>query len=57
MAGAPIRHSLSRQCLRTFVTSRMSLAGHNKWSKTKHIKAVTDKKKMAQRLAFTKIIT
>ncbi|KAG5999449.1 hypothetical protein E4U43_002069 [Claviceps pusilla] len=56
MAGTAMRHPICQQCLRTFVTTRMSLAGHNKWSKTKHIKAVTDKKKMAERLAFTKLI-
>ncbi|ATY60667.1 DUF28 domain [Cordyceps militaris] len=38
-------------------TTRPREAGHNKWSKTKHIKAVTDKKKMVERTAFTKLIT
>ncbi|KAG5980391.1 hypothetical protein E4U55_004077 [Claviceps digitariae] len=57
MAGAATRHPICQQCLRTFVTTRTSLAGHNKWSKTKHIKAVTDKKKMSERLAFAKLIT
>lgn len=32
------------------------MAGHNKWSKTKHIKAVTDRKKMAERTQFVKTI-
>ncbi|KAK9436237.1 DUF28 domain protein [Metarhizium brunneum] len=45
-----------RRCLRSFSTGQAMLAGHNKWSKTKHIKAVTDKKKMAERTAFTKLI-
>ena len=44
------------QCLRSFSTTSRAQAGHNKWSKTKHIKAVTDKKKMAERTAFTKLI-
>lgn len=45
-----------RLCRQSFATSQTYLAGHNKWSKTKHIKAVTDKKKMAERTAFTKLI-
>ncbi|KAH7162667.1 transcriptional regulator TACO1-like protein [Dactylonectria estremocensis] len=45
-----------RQCHRTFMTTPAQLAGHNKWSKTKHIKAVTDKKKMSERQSFTKTI-
>ncbi|GJN68752.1 hypothetical protein VFPFJ_05427 [Purpureocillium lilacinum] len=44
------------RCMRQFATTAAPLAGHNKWSKTKHIKAVTDKKKMAERTAFTKLI-
>lgn len=43
-------------CLRNLTTTASHLAGHNKWSKTKHIKAVTDKKKMSERTAFTKLI-
>ncbi|KAH0601122.1 hypothetical protein MHUMG1_02125 [Metarhizium humberi] len=52
----PARLQFCRRCLRSFSTSQTMLAGHNKWSKTKHIKAVTDKKKMAERTAFTKLI-
>ncbi|KAL6910505.1 YebC-like protein [Trichoderma evansii] len=44
-------------CLRSFGTTASQYAGHNKWSKTKHIKAVTDKKKMSERISFTKLIT
>lgn len=55
-ARAPIRHQ--PPCLlRQFATTPTACAGHNKWSKTKHIKAVTDKKKMNERVAFTKTIT
>ncbi|KAI6785731.1 transcriptional regulatory protein-like protein [Emericellopsis cladophorae] len=43
-------------CLRQFATTAIARAGHNKWSKTKHIKAVTDKKKMDERNSFTKAI-
>ncbi|PHH89933.1 hypothetical protein CDD83_4909 [Cordyceps sp. RAO-2017] len=32
------------------------LAGHNKWSKTKHIKAVVDKKKQNERMSYAKRI-
>ncbi|KAI9166909.1 putative transcriptional regulatory protein C8D2.12c [Paramyrothecium foliicola] len=45
-----------QRCLRSFSTTAAPLAGHNKWSKTKHIKAVTDKKKMTERTTFTKSI-
>ena len=48
--------TICRQCQRSFVTTPVHSAGHNKWSKTKHIKAVTDKKKMSERAAFTKTI-
>ncbi|RCI10136.1 hypothetical protein L249_8415 [Ophiocordyceps polyrhachis-furcata BCC 54312] len=48
---------ICRPCRRSFVTTAASLAGHNKWSKTKHIKAVTDKKKMAERTTFAKLIS
>ncbi|PNY25880.1 transcriptional regulatory protein [Tolypocladium capitatum] len=48
--------SICQRCLRYFGTTPAPLAGHNKWSKTKHIKAVTDKKKMSERTAFTKLI-
>ncbi|OAA74620.1 DUF28 domain protein [Akanthomyces lecanii RCEF 1005] len=44
-------------CRQHLSTTRPREAGHNKWSKTKHIKAVTDKKKMVERTAFTKLIT
>ncbi|EGX94383.1 DUF28 domain protein [Cordyceps militaris CM01] len=44
-------------CRQRLSTTRPREAGHNKWSKTKHIKAVTDKKKMVERTAFTKLIT
>jgi hypothetical protein len=43
-------------CLRFLATTAAKQAGHNKWSKTKHIKAVTDKKKMADRTHFAKTI-
>ncbi|CAM1505616.1 Fc.00g112530.m01.CDS01 [Cosmosporella sp. VM-42] len=55
----PVQQSASticRQCYRSFATTPKPWAGHNKWSKTKHIKAVTDKKKMSERSAFTKTI-
>jgi hypothetical protein len=45
-----------QRCFRPFSTTPVPLAGHNKWSKTKHIKAVTDKKKMTERTTFTKTI-
>ncbi|KAF4124113.1 Pfam:DUF28 [Geosmithia morbida] len=41
---------------RSFVATACAQAGHNKWSKTKHIKAVTDKKKMVARTSFEKLI-
>ncbi|TFB05506.1 putative transcriptional regulatory protein [Trichoderma ghanense] len=44
-------------CSRPFGATASRSAGHNKWSKTKHIKAVTDKKKMSERVSFTKLIT
>lgn len=47
---------LCAKCSRSFSNSTPAWAGHNKWSKTKHIKAVTDKKKMSERTAFTKLI-
>lgn len=47
---------ICRQCQRSFATTPAQWAGHNKWSKTKHIKAVTDKKKMNERAGFTKSI-
>lgn len=43
--------------LRLFATTPIAQAGHNKWSKTKHIKAATDKKKMADRTHFHKLIS
>ncbi|KAM4054781.1 transcriptional regulator domain-containing protein [Hirsutella rhossiliensis] len=56
-ASSPTSPIVCRQCLlRSFATTAAPLAGHNKWSKTKHIKAVTDKKKMSERTAFTKLI-
>ncbi|KAG6089186.1 hypothetical protein E4U15_003756 [Claviceps sp. LM218 group G6] len=57
MASAAMGHSVCQQCLRTFVTTRTSLAGHNKWSKVKHIKAVMDKKKAAERTEHIRLIT
>ncbi|RDA90681.1 hypothetical protein CP533_4667 [Ophiocordyceps camponoti-saundersi (nom. inval.)] len=48
--------SICQPCRRSFVTAATLLSGHNKWSKTKHIKAVTDKKKNAERTAFAKLI-
>ncbi|CAH0049383.1 unnamed protein product [Clonostachys solani] len=55
---APIQSSICRRCLeRSFATTARLEAGHNKWSKTKHIKAVTDKKKMIDRTNFVKVIT
>lgn len=48
--------AVCRRCLRPLSTTAAPRAGHNKWSKTKHIKAVTDRKKMAERAAFTKLI-
>ncbi|KAH6896966.1 transcriptional regulator-domain-containing protein [Thelonectria olida] len=48
--------NICRQCHREFSTTPAQWAGHNKWSKTKHIKAVTDKKKMSERASFTKTI-
>ncbi|PFH59620.1 hypothetical protein XA68_12082 [Ophiocordyceps unilateralis] len=44
------------QCRQPFVTTATLLSGHNKWSKTKHIKAATDKKKVANRGTFAKLI-
>lgn len=52
----PARKYVCSGCQRALSTSAANLAGHNKWSKTKHIKAVTDKKKMSDRTAFTKLI-
>ncbi|KAI5465836.1 transcriptional regulator-domain-containing protein [Mariannaea sp. PMI_226] len=48
--------NICRQCHREFSSTPAQWAGHNKWSKTKHIKAVTDKKKMSERQSFTKTI-
>lgn len=56
-SAAPIRSASCRPCLRQLATTAIAQAGHNKWSKTKHIKAVTDRKKMNERVAFTKTIT
>lgn len=47
---------ICQRCLRTFATTTSFRAGHNKWSKTKHIKAVTDKKKQSERTSFGKTI-
>ncbi|KAM0434473.1 hypothetical protein ACHAPT_003569 [Fusarium lateritium] len=52
----PSNSIICRQCQRSFGTTPAQWAGHNKWSKTKHIKAVTDKKKMTERAGFTKMI-
>ncbi|KAF7534942.1 hypothetical protein G7Z17_g13286 [Cylindrodendrum hubeiense] len=56
IAGPRGSSNVCRQCHRTFMTTPAPWAGHNKWSKTKHIKAVTDKKKMSERQIFTKTI-
>lgn len=48
--------TFSRSCFRHFTTTPPVRAGHNKWSKTKHIKLATDKKKMADRTFFAKQI-
>ncbi|KAK7398098.1 hypothetical protein QQX98_012533 [Neonectria punicea] len=51
LSAASSRSSnVCRQCHRSFMTTPAPWAGHNKWSKIKHIKAVTDKKKMRQTL-------
>ncbi|KAG5920927.1 hypothetical protein E4U61_007302 [Claviceps capensis] len=55
--SAVMGHSVCQKCLRTFVTTRTSLAGHNKWSKVKHIKAVMDKRKAAERTEHIRLIT
>ncbi|KAF4470179.1 yfcA [Fusarium albosuccineum] len=55
-AVSPSNSIICRQCQRSFTTTTAKWAGHNKWSKTKHIKAVTDKKKMTERAEFTKLI-
>ncbi|KAI8720871.1 hypothetical protein NCS52_00533200 [Fusarium sp. LHS14.1] len=56
LTSAQPANSICRQCQRSFTTTPAQWAGHNKWSKTKHIKAVTDKKKMTERAGFTKMI-
>ncbi|RSL65406.1 hypothetical protein CEP54_004193 [Fusarium duplospermum] len=55
-SAQPTNSIICRQCQRSFATTPAQWAGHNKWSKTKHIKAVTDKKKMTERAGFTKTI-
>lgn len=50
------RPYVCQHCRRSLSTSPVVLAGHNKWSKTKHIKAVTDKKKTAERTNASKLI-
>ncbi|KAJ4307963.1 hypothetical protein N0V84_012382 [Fusarium piperis] len=55
-SARPANSIICRQCQRSFATTPAQWAGHNKWSKTKHIKAVTDKKKMTERAVFTKTI-
>ncbi|RSL60585.1 hypothetical protein CEP51_013743 [Fusarium floridanum] len=55
-SAQPANSIICRQCQRSFATTPAQWAGHNKWSKTKHIKAVTDKKKMTERAEFTKTI-
>ncbi|RSL40364.1 hypothetical protein CEP53_013415 [Fusarium sp. AF-6] len=55
-SAQPANSIICRQCQRSFATTPAQWAGHNKWSKTKHIKAVTDKKKMTERAGFTKTI-
>ncbi|KJZ79004.1 hypothetical protein HIM_01777 [Hirsutella minnesotensis 3608] len=54
--SSSLAHPHCLQCLRPFGATAAPFAGHNKWSKTKHIKAVTDKKKMAERANFTQLI-
>ncbi|KAH0494187.1 hypothetical protein TgHK011_000817 [Trichoderma gracile] len=54
---APRSSLVCPSCSRSFGATASQSAGHNKWSKTKHIKAVTDKKKMSERVSFTKLIT
>ncbi|KAL7821584.1 YebC-like protein [Trichoderma aethiopicum] len=54
---APRSSLVCPSCSRSFGLTASQSAGHNKWSKTKHIKAVTDKKKMSERVSFTKLIT
>ncbi|KAH8737676.1 transcriptional regulator-domain-containing protein [Ilyonectria robusta] len=56
VVGPRASSNICRQCHRSFTTTPAPWAGHNKWSKTKHIKAVTDKKKMSERQIFTKTI-
>lgn len=48
--------SICAQCHRSFGSAPVLQAGHNKWSKVKHIKAVKDKEKSANRLQFYKLI-
>ncbi|KAJ2906774.1 uncharacterized protein MKZ38_010765 [Zalerion maritima] len=48
--------SVCSACRRTFATTTLLHAGHNKWSKTKHIKKATDAKKTANRTGAAKSI-
>lgn len=56
-----IRSAPSKQicpaCRRAFTATPMPGAGHNKWSKTKHIKKATDAKKTAHRAQYAKLIS
>ncbi|KAI8953933.1 duf28 domain-containing protein [Xylaria longipes] len=52
-----IRSTICAQCRRSFTASAILSSGHNKWSKIKHEKAATDKKKTAQRSSFAKMMT
>ncbi|KAI0201492.1 duf28 domain-containing protein [Astrocystis sublimbata] len=45
------------RCRRSFSANAALSSGHNKWSKIKHEKAATDKKKTAQRSHFAKALT
>lgn len=50
-------HHHCQPCRRAFATTPLAQAGHNKWSKTKHIKAVLDKRKSKERTLMTKTIS
>ncbi|KAI1281252.1 duf28 domain-containing protein [Xylaria sp. FL0933] len=49
-----IRPIICAQCRRSFAANAILSAGHNKWSKIKHVKAAADQKKNTQRAAFAK---
>lgn len=52
----PATAPVCAQCRRAFVSSPVLQAGHNKWSKIRHDKAVNDAKKNAARTVFAKNI-